>query len=573
MISDEPFPGYNLVIEGVEPESAPERGRPTTVTPSRQTEYNRRAARSKIARDFSAQRLPPWMQIGFMETDSLNRISHYMGDRLLAVRDEEGGVQMAVADMEMGAWRFVDSGTLPLISKLIRDSFEALNGDIRTLMGEEEPPGWPETLTLPHPQEIPIEYHEMVYERERSLTLYHVRQISDRLPELSDWPNTTVETISIGDFDTLAQTTFVPLREGGAWDIATGLKVPPDEYLSHHLLVRQGAVEYSLTSRQAKGHPMSVLLDKHYPDVLLDYIAWMFVHRAGKAIAHIKHPLSSIGKTLIFEALGWATGLVAVYAITDLTARSQFATFEADLGRHLIVVLDEAEKSEKDIRFGYLNEMTAARVTINKKFGDLYRTARTATPVFVGGDWAKINMNDQGMDTRTPFALDTPWGRESTDAAYDDDSAGRIPTSTYKHIEGCVTCHEAVFTELMNRASRLYREMVEQGIDEVIARFRRHPQVQASLDRLTSDRPSDIGAWLCEEIEIADGEFIVGAHLRNAIKTASAKLKKTVSPSDQDISRMMYTFFDSQRTRKSINRKQQWVWPNVKWVKEGIYEG
>ena len=191
---------------------------------------------------------------------------------------------------------------------------------------------------------------------------------------MGTWPDSRVKTVPIMDFDNMARSTLVPLRKGGAWDIATQQEVTPEAYREAYMLSRIGSVDYNPASLSAEGHAMPKLLKDHYPSILLDYIGWLFVHRAGKAIAHIKHPLSSIGKTLIFDALGWATGLVSVHAMTEITGRSQFSTYEADLGRGLIVAIDEAEKSDKALRFGYLNEITAAKVKVNEKYGEQYRT-------------------------------------------------------------------------------------------------------------------------------------------------------------------------------------------------------
>ena len=406
---------------------------------------------------------------------------------------------------------------------------------------------------MPSEEDIPKEYHELVLEREKGLTFNHINQTLGRLGELGTWPDSRVKTVPIMDFDNMARSTLVPLRKGGAWDIATQQEVTPEAYREAYMLSRIGSVDYNPASLSAEGHAMPKLLKDHYPSILLDYIGWLFVHRAGKAIAHIKHPLSSIGKTLIFDALGWATGLVSVHAMTEITGRSQFSTYEADLGRGLIVAIDEAEKSDKALRFGYLNEITAAKVKVNEKYGEQYRTFRSATAVFVGGDWARVNTDDQGMDTRTPFALDTPWGnaQHDTAAAFDDDPIGRIPTATYRHIEACATCQMAVFTDVMNRAHRFYKMMKSEGLNAVLEHFQAHPQVAASLQRMREERPSDIGAWLGTQITKDPKGYLVSIHLQNSLRAALSSLK-TSMPSNQDLSRIMQTRFQATNETQRI---------------------
>ena len=118
-------------------------GRPALQTPAQKTLENRQSERRRVGREWAAEHMPPYMQVGHLETDTLNRLGHYMGDLILLVREENGSMKPAVCEPETGAWFYLDLKNIALLANIVRQSFYLMNQDIRLILQGKSPPEWP----------------------------------------------------------------------------------------------------------------------------------------------------------------------------------------------------------------------------------------------------------------------------------------------------------------------------------------------------------------------------------------------------------------------------------------------
>ena len=328
------------------------------------------------------------------------RLMEYRADRFAKLRHARGSA--AMLSNELGLWTpFAD-----------RDRKDAAIGVVGWLVEEARQLALAEAETL-DPMAASREVVEPVLARDISnAAAYAARRIAGA------HPTARVATIHASEFNDRGANVIIPLRDGGAWDVATdrpiapedlspmrwtdlGWSIPPPDY---ELLDKPSPAGDAVRRWFGHGGPLWPILDRFA----------CYMCGTDKAVDMIKGE-QDVGKSTAWNTIARAfPGAVERRngpTVFSTAATKRFTPVQECLGRALVCVVDEIGDIEPAagghaLKASDLKAICDDTLTIELKGVQIEGVNRLGTAVFMGNEWAAVDTDVKGVHGRVKWAYE-----------------------------------------------------------------------------------------------------------------------------------------------------------------------
>ena len=531
---------HKAVGQGWQPPQG--RGRPRSEDPGDKTLANRRS----LMRGDSDELPEPWMRLPRQdrrETYDLARIAHFCSDMLKVFED---GLRILTW---RGSYERHSTRDLGPVEKLLSTAYRRLLQYARdTQMGDS--------------------YADLIEFDAARFSANHLAALTSRLGELADrerYPQ--IEHLGPDDFDNFAKHPVLLLRHGGAVDLTRDRVLTVRELAELNLSSRDTlAVDYDPTIRHRLADN---LLQNHYPDELLDMVAFAFAVPASHHFATLVNSTSGAGKTTLVVCPQANWGKTTLVDLLDKALPGMIGRCSAFIS----LLLDERDLYSSTrsrcpprvicspFRSMRINGMLTDTLLLKLKDSvevSAMKARRCPGSSSQKGDGGGVFIRNQ-EDVATAVMI----GR---DATRQFKNTARIPgVDTRRSLETSREAHQVMLVEIVRRARAIYQRVIDPsvGLDKTIdgIRWGTIPP-NKPLTHMVKARVSVLSPTADPAVAKVR-EFFRLAIPGDPPMLASDMPDELRILENEELSRAMFAAFRSETSTQRVDGRKTRVWTNV----------